>query len=219
MFCELEKFFAYNSCFIYYLLIKKAIKYFDKNQINNILLNNFIQKYNIVISLISWYIFLITIYDNTNHINLYGLTCSNHTNSMITLFYYLKYIEWMDTIFLVIKKKNISFLHYYHHMVVPLFVYLNYGFINTAGQNYVLMSNSLAHGLMYMYYAYPRKLKKYSKIVTTVQTVQHLGALLILIIQLFNYFNKECYYNKGIIFFSLYNYSIFFYEFFKILIK
>ena len=88
-------------------------------------------------------------------LNTSSLVCSNHYNSMISLFYYLKYIEWSDTIFLVIKKKNISFLHYFHHMIVPIFVYANYAFVNTAGQSYVMLSNSLAHGLMYIYYAYP----------------------------------------------------------------
>ena len=42
-------------------------------------------------------------------------------------------------------------------MIVPLFVYANSAFTNTAGQSYVILSNSLAHGLMYMYYAYPKK--------------------------------------------------------------
>ena len=104
-------------------------------------------------------------------------------------------------------------------MIVPLFVYANSAFINTAGQSYVIMSNSLAHGLMYMYYAYPKELKKYSKIVTSVQTLQHFGALIILVIQLFNFNNPECNYNKSFILISLLNYFIFFYEFFKILIK
>ena len=219
MLSEVSKFIAYNSCLIYYILIEKSINFFSKKEININVLNNLVKKYNITISICSWFIFFVTLYENCNLLNYSGLVCSNHHNSMITLFYYLKYIEWMDTIFLVIKKKNLSFLHYFHHMIVPLFVYANYAFVNTAGQSYVIMSNSLAHGLMYWYYAYPKELKRYSKMVTFVQTIQHFGALLILVFQILNYYNEDCNYNKEFIIISLVNYFIFFYEFFKILIR
>ena len=219
MFSEVSKFFAYNSCLIYYILIEKSIDFFSKREVDRNVLNKVVKKYNITISLISWFIFFVTLYENWNLLNYSGLVCSNHYNSMITLFYYLKYIEWTDTIFLVIKKKNLSFLHYFHHMIVPLFVYANYAFVNTAGQSYVIMSNSLAHGLMYLYYAYPKELKRYSKMVTFIQTTQHLGALVILVLQICNFFNEECRYNKEFVIISSINYFIFFYEFFKILIK
>ena len=219
MFSEVSKFFAYNSCLIYYILIEKSIDFFSKREVDRNVLNKVVKKYNITISLVSWFIFFVTLYENWNQLNYSGLVCSNHYNSMITLFYYLKYIEWTDTIFLVIKKKNLSFLHYFHHMIVPLFVYANYAFVNTAGQSYVIMSNSLAHGLMYLYYAYPKELKRYSKMVTFVQTTQHLGALVILVLQIYNFFNEECRYNKEFVIISSINYFIFFYEFFKILIK
>lgn len=216
---EVGKFIAYNSLFIYYFLINTSISYFNNNKINKDILSNIIKTYNITISIISWLIFSVTLYENINNLNLISLTCENRINSMITLFYILKYIEWCDTIFLVIKNKNISFLHYFHHMIVPLFVYINSAFDNTAGQSYVIISNSLAHGLMYMYYAYPKKLKNYSKIITFVQTVQHLGALALIFTQLYQYNNSECKFHKEVVLISLTNYIIFFYEFFKILIK
>ena len=219
MFSEVGKFIAYNSCLIYYILIEKSINFFSKKEVDKNVLNKIVKKYNITISLVSWFIFFVTLYENWNMLNTSSLVCSNHYNSMISLFYYLKYIEWSDTIFLVIKKKNISFLHYFHHMIVPIFVYANYAFVNTAGQSYVMLSNSLAHGLMYIYYAYPKELKRYSKIVTFIQTAQHLGALLILVLQILNFFNEDCRFNKEFVIISLVNYFIFFYEFFKILIR
>ena len=72
---------------------------------------------------------------------------------------------------------------------------------------------------MYIYYAYPKKMKGYSKIITFVQTAQHLFALVILINQLINYHNNECKFHKEVILVSITNYFIFFFEFFKILIK
>ena len=113
MFSEVGKFIAYNSCLIYYILIEKSINFFSKKEVDKNVLNKIVKKYNITISLVSWFIFFVTLYENWNMLNTSSLVCSNHYNSMISLFYYLKYIEWSDTIFLVIKKKNISFLHYF----------------------------------------------------------------------------------------------------------
>ena len=104
MFSEVSKFFAYNSCLIYYILIEKSIDFFSKREVDRNVLNKIVKKYNITISLVSWFIFFVTLYENWNLLNYSGLVCSNHYNSMITLFYYLKYIEWTDTIFLVIKR-------------------------------------------------------------------------------------------------------------------
>ena len=216
---EVGKFVAYNSIFTYYFIINRCNSYFANNQINKNILSNLIIIYNISISILSWIIFLVTLYENVNYLDFYSLTCENRYNSMINIFYILKYIEWFDTIFLVAKNKKISFLHYFHHMIVPLFTYINSAFENTAGQTYVMISNSFAHGLMYMYYAYPKKMKGYSKIITFVQTAQHLFALVILINQLINYHNNECKFHKEVILVSITNYFIFFFEFFKILIK
>lgn len=223
----ITSFFAYSSIFIYILIttqLQLLTKDINIKTINYNKLNIFIKKYNITISIINWIIFVFTLsynYDNIfrNEKYLYNLSCVNHINPMITIFYILKYVEWMDTIFLILKKKNITTLHYYHHMIVPLFTYINSYNDNTGGTTYVILSNSFAHGLMYLYYAYPKKLKNYSKIITFVQTVQHLFAVFILLYQLMNFTDINCRFNKTIFLFSFGNYLFFLKEFFNILIN
>ena len=215
-------FIAYNSMSLYYFLIENSKKLYENNKeyltkpdiLNNI---DYIRKYyNISLSFLSWIIFFVTLYENKNELSIYNLTCTYKDNSLIQFMLLLKYIEWCDTLFLILKNKKISTLHYYHHMIVPFFMFIHTG-KNTAGQSYVMLSNSLAHGLMYFYYAYPYKLKKYSKIITFVQTGQHLGALALISNQLYNFNNPVCFYQKDVIVFSLLTYSFFFYEFSKIL--
>ena len=210
---EYDKFIAYNSLFMYYYIVEKCsnINYENKN------LGIIIKYYNLFLSITSWYILLYTIFEKNVELSLHTLSCVTIKNSMIKWFYYIKYVEWLDTVFLLIKKKKVSTLHYYHHMIVPLLVYLNMGEENNGAQYYVLVSNSLAHGLMYFYYAYPNELRKYSKIVTLVQTIQHFGALIIILNQYINYNN--CDFNKIPFILGLICYIFFFVEFTKILFK
>ncbi|XP_033753495.1 elongation of very long chain fatty acids protein 4-like [Pecten maximus] len=69
-------------------------------------------------------------------------------------FYFSKIIEFMDTIFFVLRKKNrqISFLHVYHHSTMPLLWWIGVKFV-PGGESYLSGSiNSFIHILMYSYY-------------------------------------------------------------------
>ena len=217
---EFGKFIAYNSIFLYYFIVDKFANYYKKNNSQKFLDNNtlsiVIKFYNLIIAFISCFVLVFTIFEKKVNFSLYSMSCVTIENSMIDTFYYIKYVEWMDTIFLIMKNKTVTSLHYYHHMIVPLLVYVNMGSTNNGGQYYVIVSNSLAHTLMYFYYAYPIKFKKYAKIVTSVQTVQHFGALLIIINQYVNY--TECNFQKIPFILGLICYIYFFVEFFKILV-
>eukprot|EP00744_Colponema_vietnamica_P013914 GILI01019508.1.p1 GENE.GILI01019508.1~~GILI01019508.1.p1 ORF type:complete len:286 (+),score=55.80 GILI01019508.1:124-858(+) len=68
------------------------------------------------------------------------------------IFYWSKYYEFFDTVFLALKKKDIIFLHIYHHAVTPLFCWF---FLHTVG-TYAWISTVLNGGIhvaMYYYYA------------------------------------------------------------------
>lgn len=70
-------------------------------------------------------------------------------------FYFLtKFIEFMDTIFFVIRKKNsqISTLHVIHHGIMPFSVWWGVKFVPGGHATFFGFLNSIVHMVMYTYY-------------------------------------------------------------------
>uniref|UniRef100_A0A2L2YJF1 Elongation of very long chain fatty acids protein n=1 Tax=Parasteatoda tepidariorum TaxID=114398 RepID=A0A2L2YJF1_PARTP len=81
--------------------------------------------------------------------------------------YFVRYIELLDTVFLVLSKKNnmITPLHVFHHAIVPVFGF--FGFRSeTSGYLAVFMAlNSIVHIVMYTYYGIAAMGPEYQKYV------------------------------------------------------
>lgn len=74
------------------------------------------------------------------------------TSGLFTaLFIWSKVPELIDTVFIVLRKKKLMFLHWYHHISVLLFCWHSHGTMSAAGLWFVAMNYSV-HGVMYMYY-------------------------------------------------------------------
>lgn len=67
------------------------------------------------------------------------------------LFVFSKVFELMDTVFLVLRKRKLVFLHPYHHMTVLLLSW--YGYVHPSSFNlYFMTMNYMVHTFMYGYY-------------------------------------------------------------------
>jgi len=73
------------------------------------------------------------------------------TGFWVMLFIYSKIPELIDTVFIVIRKKPLIFLHWYHHVTVLLFCWSAYSTMSGSGLYFVAMNYSV-HALMYGYY-------------------------------------------------------------------
>jgi elongation of very long chain fatty acids protein 6 len=69
----------------------------------------------------------------------------------VQMFILSKIPELIDTVFIVLKKKPLIFLHWYHHVTVLLFSWNSYVTESGAGLYFVAMNYSV-HAIMYFYY-------------------------------------------------------------------
>jgi len=69
----------------------------------------------------------------------------------IQLFVLSKFPELLDTFFIVIHKKNLIFLHWYHHITVLLYCWHSYVTYSPAGIFFAVMNYGV-HAIMYGYY-------------------------------------------------------------------
>ncbi len=96
-------------------------------------------------------------------------------------YFYMKFIDLLDTIFFVLRKKNsqITFLHLYHHFMVPVLCWAMLKLAPTV-QSIAIFAflNTLVHVIMYSYYAlaaFGPKIQKYlwwKKYITIAQLIQ-----------------------------------------------
>jgi len=70
----------------------------------------------------------------------------------ILLFTLSKLVELGDTVFIVLRKQNLIFLHWYHHIATLIYCWNSYAEQTGTGRWFVAM-NYCVHSLMYSYYA------------------------------------------------------------------
>nr|AAO34582.1 putative fatty-acyl elongase [Cryptosporidium parvum] len=91
----------------------------------------------------------------------------------LSLFIYSKYIELIDTFFIIARKKSLSFLHWFHHLTVLLYTWDAYVCCQTIGVFFCAI-NYFVHSIMYFYYYLSScgKRPKWGMIITILQIVQ-----------------------------------------------
>lgn len=114
----------------------------------------------------------------------------------IFLFIFSKYVELIDTVFLVLRKKSVPLLHWYHHCSVLLYCWHAYLNEIPAGIYFAAM-NYAVHTVMYFYYFLAAVLPKpprWATYVTIFQLSQMVVGIYITVQSLLTYRNgiKNC---------------------------
>ncbi|XP_014209424.1 elongation of very long chain fatty acids protein AAEL008004-like [Copidosoma floridanum] len=110
---------------------------------------------------------------------------SNNSQSLrmaraVYMYFICKLIELLDTVFFVMRKKQrqISFLHLYHHAMMPICAWIGVRFVPGGHATLLGLINSFIHILMYTYYmlaAFGPEVQKYlwwKRHLTSLQLVQ-----------------------------------------------
>lgn len=73
---------------------------------------------------------------------------------LIWFFFISKFVDLLETVFFVLRKKDsqLSFLHIFHHSIVPIDVWVGFKYSPSESACFFPLVNSLVHTLMYMYY-------------------------------------------------------------------
>lgn len=97
------------------------------------------------------------------------------------LFIYSKIPELVDTLFIVLGKRKLIFLHWYHHCTVLLFCWHAYAYASSAGLWFIAMNYSV-HAVMYFYYFLKGlgfRLSWLAPVVTSMQILQMVAGIFV----------------------------------------
>lgn len=86
---------------------------------------------------------------------------NQHYGYIVFLFNISKFPEMIDTLFIVLRKKELTFLHVFHHLSVAVYCWSTLYYPPPLGYWYALM-NTFVHGVMYGYFAFDKEIKKYT---------------------------------------------------------
>lgn len=93
--------------------------------------------------------------------------------------YASKIWEWVDTLLLIASEKEVSHLHFNHHLTTPAVVASHMIFrpVRTSVFDVPMLLNAIAHTLMYAYYYSPKSFFVLKRGITSFQILQHITAL------------------------------------------
>ncbi|XP_072019478.1 very long chain fatty acid elongase 7-like [Amphiura filiformis] len=163
-------------------------------------LKHVIAVYNFSMVVLSWYLLWEFLMGGWGTGYSYGCQVVDYSDSPQALrmanccwwFYFSKFIEMLDTVFFILRKKNrqISFLHVFHHALMPFSWWIGVKFVAGGFGTFHAMLNSWIHFMMYIYYGLSglgpewQKYLWWKKYMTTMQLTQfflvmvHCGQLL-----------------------------------------
>ena len=184
---DVNNFIAYTSPILYMIYVEVAKQILPReNEKNKRFVSSIRLIHNLGLSLTSLVLFIGIIYsayESGKFNSIHASLCSRFLNEDFAgwigwYFYLSKYWEWLDTAFLIIGKKEISWLQYTHHMSTAILVYANIFPLVSSASLVACFTNTFVHIFMYLYFAYPKSfLHKYRQWITNIQIIQHITCL------------------------------------------
>ena len=138
--------------------------------------------------------------------NQYAFFCKSYNNNNImnisvNIFLWSKYIEWLDTLFLYLFNKPISWLQYTHHMTTALLTYLNYKPQVSPCSLWPMGINFSSHTNVLVFCLSKGKLYQYRIIITKIQIIQHISVMILTFSTLYIFDDcKQNYYGNLMVF-------------------
>ncbi|CRG96747.1 long chain fatty acid elongation enzyme, putative [Plasmodium gallinaceum] len=131
---------------------------------------------------------------------------SPETRAVICIFTLTKFVEYGDTLFLILKKKKLTFLHSYHHFSVVIYcLYSQKELVSHA--HYFVFFNLIVHSIMYFYFGFiyilPKIVIKMRKFITCLQIFQMFVGIFISYYAI-KHVDNQVYVNNAIASFTLY---------------
>lgn len=126
--------------------------------------------------------------------------CGLH-GAFVALFIYSKFAELIDTLLLLLAKRPVIVLHWWHHITVLLYCWHSYSVQIATGMWYATM-NYAVHTVMYSYYAATqtslrKKVKPFAIYITLAQLLQMVMGIFVTVKAVFYQANgTECHVNK-----------------------
>lgn len=121
------------------------------------------------------------------------------TGLAVQIFILSKIPELLDTVFLILLKKEVIFLHWYHHITVLLYCWNSYVTESAAGLWFVAMNYSV-HSVMYLYFYLqttnqtPKWMKKNAFFITFMQIMQmFVGTSIVIACLYYNQYGTKVY--------------------------
>lgn len=145
-----------------------------------------IRLYNLLLVIINTYLFIGTITSFNYGADFWGcgIALTTEKRSIMLhwghMFFHTRYLEFFDTFFFILRKKQsqVSFLHVFHHGIVPTLMYIGLKFYPVPFNALLPMTNMFVHIIMYAYYGLAtfgpgiQKYLTWKKYLTTMQISQ-----------------------------------------------
>uniref|UniRef100_A0A1I7XCT9 Elongation of very long chain fatty acids protein n=1 Tax=Heterorhabditis bacteriophora TaxID=37862 RepID=A0A1I7XCT9_HETBA len=184
---SIEGFFVKLS--VAYIVIIFTIKYYMRNkkafdlQLPLNIWNGILAVFSILGFIYTFPTFLNVAFNkglSHTYTNISNIYTDKRAGYWVFLWVLSKIPELLDTLFIVLRKKPLMFMHWYHHALTGYYAIVNY-YEDNAHMVWVVWMNYIIHSVMYSYYLL-RSLKikvppQIAQIITTSQMVQFVAAI------------------------------------------